>query len=332
MSAPLARLWDVTYGSLSIGRLLMRRHGSFDPHGDGRLFGRKRCPWLDGMVRVLGLAGKDAAQQADLEQDSREGIKRGGVASLGSLHRDAEAERGFRDAVIEQDYPRDDLQIMTLNAFEGAFNVMNEDDGVLKRVQPVGADASAEAEPSEDAGQAPNIDRDTEVTPQQSTRVRAIGAQVRIPVLLAAGGYELQIGVTGAIIHACTSARSRVQSCRKEAGPSSRSEASAFAHGAQCVRWLPERRSQMLPQRSQYFSSMLRNCGDSDATFIVFCPPAKKSPPLAEGEDCRSWTPGKDHASAGDRARLVCDDLFVINWKRRVPVLDLPLTEVRLCR
>jgi hypothetical protein len=32
---------------------------------------------------------------------------------------------------------------------------------------------------------------------------------------------------------------------------------SAETHGLQSVRWLPERRSQMLPQRSQYFSSML---------------------------------------------------------------------------
>jgi hypothetical protein len=81
-------------------------------------------------------------------------------------------------------------------------------------------------------------------------------------------GYEVQPGITGPMVHACTSARSLVQTCRKETWPFSNKD-SVLAHGAHWVRSLPERRSQMFPQRSQYFSSILRSCVGSVLGFIV---------------------------------------------------------------
>jgi hypothetical protein len=93
---------------------------------------------------------------------------------------------------------------------------------------------------------------------------------------------------------------------------------------------LPERRSHMFPQRSQYFSSTWFNFDNSFFSFITSCPLQEKNTPSpAEGEDCRSWTRCKGHGNAGDRARLVCDDLSVMKLIRRVLIVDLPFTDLK---
>ena len=284
MSAPVLRLLDSCQGTLPMIRGL-----SIDSHGDRRLL-RRQAFWMNGAVRiVLVAAGEDRTQQADLKQDGREGIEGGGVAALGALHGDAEPQRGFGDAVIEQDYARDDLKQVTLDAVEDPLDVMDEDHGVLERVQLIGADAGAETESSEDAGQASDVNRHAEIAAQQSAGVRAIGGQVGGVGFLRPPDTSSKRELAGTIIHACTSARSRVQTRRKETGPSRRREASAFAHGAHCVRSLPARRSQMFPQRSQYFSSILRICDVSDLAFIILISPLQeKNLPPAGGEDCGS--------------------------------------------
>src|SRR5208282_5390731 len=130
-------------------------------------------------------------------------------------------------------------------------------------------------------GQAADIDRHAEVAAQQSTGVGAIGGQSFTRGLLAFAGDQVQDGFGRRAAHACTSARRRVQRFRKEPEPLPRVAASAEVHGAQRERWLPERRSQILPQRSQYFSSIL--CGREDSNFeiIVFLPFFKTKAPAA---------------------------------------------------
>ena len=172
MSAPLSRLLNV-----SARRLLLDHRLSLDADRDRRFFGRQGGLCGNRLADDFG-GCEDGAQQSDLEQDGGEGVKGGGVAAFGALHRDPEAKRGLWDAVIEQDYACDDLQVVALNAFEGALDVMDEDDGVFKGVEFVGTDPGAEAEPSEDAGQAANIDRHPKVAPQQGSGVRTIGVQV----------------------------------------------------------------------------------------------------------------------------------------------------------
>ena len=216
--------------------------------------------------------GKEWTKQADLQENCGKGVEGGGIAALGALHGNAEAERDFGDAVIKQDDSCDDFKEMTFHAIEDALDIMDKDYCILERIQFVGADAGSEAESSEDAGQASDIDRHPKVALQQRARVGAIGIQVANAGLFdLCAGYEVQSGITGPIGHACTSGRSLVQTCRKETLPF-RSKDSVLAHGVHCVRSLPERRSQMFPQRSQYFSSIFRSCDGSDPSFIILLP------------------------------------------------------------
>jgi hypothetical protein len=201
---------------------------------------------MNGSARIVLVAGGERTQLADLKQGGREGVEGSGIPALGALNGNAESQRGFGDAVVEQDYACNDLKQVTLDVVEDALDVMDEDHGVFEGVQLLGADAGAETESSEDAGQASDVNRHTEITAQQSAGVRTIGGQVGGVGLFAATGYEFQTRVDGAIVHACTS-----------------------AHGAHSVRSLPARRSQIFPQRSQYFSSILRICNISDLAFIV---------------------------------------------------------------
>jgi hypothetical protein len=294
----------------------MNRSLSIDSREDRRFLWGKRVRGAEGIARILLFAGlKDGAKQLDFKQDGRERVECGGVSPLGALHSDAEAERGFGEAVVEQDYARDDLKRMALDAIEDTLDVMDKNHGILKGMQLIGADARPEAESSKHAGQATYIDCHAEVAPQERARIGAIGGQVTgVRVLTLPAGYNLQSGIIFRTVHACTSARSRVQTCKKETGPSRRSEASALAHGAHCVRSLPERRTQMFPQRSQYFSSILRNCDVLDIAFIVPTPPAKKTCRRQQAKIAGEWTPDKDRADADDRARFVCDDLFDMYW------------------
>jgi hypothetical protein len=224
---------------------------------------------------------EDGTKQTDLKKDGGKRIDGRSVTTLGALNGNAEPECRFREAVVEQDYACNDFHRVTFDSVEDSFDVMNKDDGVLKRMEFVGRNTGSKTESSEDAGQASYIDRHAEVAPEQSARVGAICREI-LSVHLGAmpAGYDLQTGITANFIHADTyaSARSRVQTCKKEIEPPRRSEASALAHGAHSVLSLPARRSQMFPQRSQYFSSMFRSCNGSDLVFIVHLPPAKKIP------------------------------------------------------
>lgn len=202
--------------------------------------------------------GEDGAEQADLQQGGGKGVQRGCVAALGALHGNAEAESRFGDTVFEQNHAGDDLHRGTRDAVEDPLDVMDEDHGILEGVQPVGADAGAEAESSEDTGQAADIDRHAEVAPQESAGVGAIGGQSFAWGPRAPAGDQMQDGDCRRAAHACTSARKRVQRLRKETEPLRMAD-SVVAYGAHSVRWLPARRSQRLPQRSQYFRSIL--CG-----------------------------------------------------------------------
>jgi hypothetical protein len=251
----------------------MNRRLCLDSRGDWRFLRREgiRRAFGAGLATIFTV-GKEGAKQADLKENRGKGVKGGGIAALGALHGNAEAERGLGDAVIKQDDSCDDFKEMTFHAVENPLDIMDKDYRILERIQFVGADASAEAESSEDTGQAAEIDRHPKVALQQRARVGAIGIQIADAGLFGlCAGYEVQTGITEPIDHACTSGRSLVQTCRKETLPF-RSKDSVLAHGAHCVRSLPERRSQMFPQRSQYFSSIFRSCDGSDLSFIILFP------------------------------------------------------------
>lgn len=256
----------------------MNRGLCFDSCGDRRFLWRQRIRRAGVDLVSIFAVGKEGTEQPDLEEDRGEGVECSGISAFRSLYGDAEAERSFRDAVIEQYHSCDDLEEMTFHAVEDPLDIMDEDYGVLKRVQLIGTDAGAETESSEDAGQAADIDRHPEIALQQRSRVGAIGVQVAdVGLLGLCPGYEVQPGITEPVVHACTSARSLVQTCRKETWPFC-SKDSVLAQGAHCVRSLPARRSQMFPQRSQYFSSMLRSCDSSVLGFIVPLPLGKINP------------------------------------------------------
>jgi hypothetical protein len=287
---------------------------SIDSSGDRRFLRRKRLGELSWTDRdVCFSTAEYRAKQMHLKKNRRKGIEGGGVAPLCALHGDPQPEGCFRDAVVEKDNARDDLKRVAVDTLEDTLDVMDEDDGIFEGVQFVRTHASPEAETSEHAGQTSDIDRHAEIAPQERTGIGAVRRQVwDLSVLSARAGYESQFSVTGRTVHACTSARNRVQTCRNESGRFRRSAVSALAHGAQSVRSLPERRSQMFPQRSQYFSSILLNCKVVDFAFIISSPFTKNSLSSARGKSCRSWTPDKEHAIADDRARFVCDALFVL--------------------
>lgn len=272
----------------------MNRRLSFDSRGDRRFFGRKRPCGTHGVDVLIFLAGKDGAEQADLNQNGGKGIECGGVSAFGSLNGDSKPKRSFRDAVVKQHDSRDDLKQVAFDAFENALDVMDENNGVLERVQLITTNPGAEAETSENAGQAADIDGHAEVTPQKSTRVGAVGGQIaNFRLRSLAVRYEFQSGAAGNMVHACTSARSRVQTCRKQAWPP-RSKVSTFAHGVHSVRLAPERRSQMFPHRSQYLSSILRSCNTSVLAFIVPLHTARKNPsPWHKSDACWSVTPAR---------------------------------------
>src|SRR5208282_4108753 len=119
--------------------LVRQRRPGLDSRRERRFPGGKGFCRTQVRVRDCGFAGgKDRAEQADLEQSGGKEIERGCVAALGALHGDAEAQRGLRHAVLEQDYAGDDLHGGTRDAVEDPLDVMNEDDGVLEGVQFVG--------------------------------------------------------------------------------------------------------------------------------------------------------------------------------------------------
>jgi|GEM_PF-1694017 len=303
---PLVRL-------LHAGNLRYELNLSVDSRGDGWFFRRQRVRAAAGKVLVIFIAAtENRAKKIRFEQDLRKGVESRSVAPFGTLHRDAQPERCFGYAVFEQDGACNDFKMVTFDTIEDPLYVMNENHGIFESMQFIGTDTCTEAESSQHAGQTSDINRHAEVSAKKRAGVWAICRQVSgVKALGARTGYKLQFSFTVTEAHACTCARSRVQTCRKAAGSPMRSEVSTFAHGAQCFRSLPARRSQMFPQRSQYFSSILLVCNVA-ILFFINSPLTKKSLTQAEGEVCLRWDFSKDHTTAGDRARFFCDDLFVL--------------------
>lgn len=259
----------------------------------------RRFLWRERLAGLWLARTEDRAKHPNLKEDGRERIERGGVAALGALHGNTDAERCLGNAVVQQDYAGDDFQRVTFEAVEDAFDVMDEDHGVFEGVEPVRADAGAEAKSSEHAGQASDVYSDAEIAAQQRAGVGPISGQFAGGGLLrVSAAYDLESGVAGAMHYANTPARSRIQTCRRDPGPPIRSDASACAHGAQCVRPLPERRSQIFPQRSQYFSSMVRIFDVAVLVFIVPLPLNEKHPATGRRRRMRESDSGMDRAIA----------------------------------
>jgi len=79
----------------------------------------------------------------------------------------------------------------------------------------------------------------------------------------------------------------------------------------------------MFPQRSQYFSSILRNCDDLEITSIVPAPLIKKTCRPQKVKIAGVEHRARDHTAASDRARIVCDDLSDFNcFKAAPPPMD----------
>lgn len=241
---------------------------------DGRLTRGKFLveSWILG-----GVMAEYATQQANFEQDAGKRIERSGVAPLRPLHSDAETQCGFRQRVIEQDDTGDDFHEVARDAVKDALDVMHEDHRILEGVQFVRRDPGTETEASQNTGQASDIHGHAEVAPQKGAGVGAISGQGCSRRLVRWVGYDLQ---SGFFFHAWASARSRFQKLRKEIGPPA-SEASACLQDAHKDWSLPERRTQMFPQRSQYLSCMLPNCTGCLLAFMIYISLSNRNSPGA---------------------------------------------------
>ena len=112
---------------------------------------------------------------------------------------------------------------------------------------------------------------------------------------------------------------------RKETGPSSRSEASAWRRvRTACSLAAGAAQPDVAAAFAVFQFHALRTAGFRLLPFIVLHPFSKRKPCAAAGSKIAGdGLRASDRASAGDRARLFFDDLFIGELVRRA-LLDLP--------